>query len=41
MHDRLSQVAKPEDVAAMAAILASDDAASVTGPAYFVDGGLT
>lgn len=32
---------QPEEVAAVAAFLASDDASYVTGSTYFVDGGLT
>lgn len=35
------RLGRPEDVAAVAAFLASDDAAYVTGSTYFVDGGLT
>jgi glucose 1-dehydrogenase len=37
----LGRLGRPEDVAAVAAFLASDDAAYVTGSTYFVDGGLT
>jgi glucose 1-dehydrogenase len=37
----LGRLGTPEDVAAVAAFLASDDAAYVTGSTYFVDGGLT
>ena len=37
----LGRLGKPEDVAGLAAFLASDDAAYVTGSTYFVDGGLT
>lgn len=36
----LGRLGEPEDVAAVAAFLASDDAAYVTGSTYFVDGGL-
>jgi len=35
------RLGKPEDVAAVVAFLASDDAGYVTGSTYFVDGGLT
>jgi glucose 1-dehydrogenase len=37
----LGRLGKPEDVAGLAAFLASDDAAYATGGTYFVDGGLT
>lgn len=37
----MKRLGKPEDVAALVAFLASDDAAYVTGSTYFVDGGLT
>jgi len=37
----LKRMGKPEDVAAVVAFLASDDAAYVTGSTYYVDGGLT
>ena len=37
----LERLGKPEDVAGLAAFLASDDAAYATGSTYFVDGGLT
>lgn len=37
----LKRLGQPADVAAIAAFLASDDAAYVTGSTYFVDGGLT
>ena len=36
----LHRMGKPEDVANVAAFLASDEAAYVTGSTYFVDGGL-
>ncbi len=36
----LGRLGKPEEVAAVAAFLASDDAAYVTGSTYFIDGGL-
>ena len=35
------RLGKPEDVAAVVAFLASDEASYVTGSTYFVDGGLT
>jgi NAD(P)-dependent dehydrogenase (short-subunit alcohol dehydrogenase family) len=35
----LGRIGKPEDIAAMAHFLASDDAGYVTGQAYLVDGG--
>jgi glucose 1-dehydrogenase len=37
----LRRLGKPEDVAGLAAFLASSDADYVTGTTYFVDGGLT
>jgi len=37
----LGRLGTPEDVAGLAAFLASDDASYVTGATYFVDGGLT
>lgn len=37
----MKKLGKPEDVAALVAFLASDDAKYVTGSTYFVDGGLT
>ena len=37
----LGRLGKPEDVAAIAAFLASPDAGYVNGATYFVDGGLT
>ena len=37
----LGRLGKPEDVAGLAAFLASPDASYVTGATYFVDGGLT
>jgi glucose 1-dehydrogenase len=37
----LGRLGKPDDVAGLAAFLASDDAAYTTGSTYFVDGGLT
>jgi glucose 1-dehydrogenase len=37
----LGRLGKPDDVAGLAAFLASDEAAYVTGSTYFVDGGLT
>ena len=40
MHP-IGRIGTPADIAAMAAWLASDDAAFVTGQYFFVDGGLT
>jgi glucose 1-dehydrogenase len=37
----LGRMGKPEDVAGLAAFLASDEAAYVTGSTYIIDGGLT
>jgi glucose 1-dehydrogenase len=37
----LGRLGKPDDVAGLAAFLASDDASYATGSTYFVDGGLT
>lgn len=37
----LGRLGEPEDVAAVVAFLASDDAKYVTGSTYYVDGGLT
>jgi glucose 1-dehydrogenase len=37
----LNRLGKPEDVAGVAAFLASPDAAYITGASFFVDGGLT
>jgi glucose 1-dehydrogenase len=37
----LGRLGKPEDVAGLAAFLASDEAAYVTGSTYFIDGWLT
>jgi len=36
----LGRLGKPEEVAALAAFLASDDAAYITGSTYIIDGGL-
>jgi 2-keto-3-deoxy-L-fuconate dehydrogenase len=40
-HYPLGRLGRPEDIAAMAAFLASDDADWITGATYAVDGGLT
>ena len=37
----LGRFGTPEDVAAVATFLASDEAGYVTGSTYYVDGGLT
>lgn len=37
----LGRMGSPEDVATLAAFLASDDAAYITGSTYIIDGGLT
>ncbi|MBV9108814.1 MAG: SDR family oxidoreductase, partial [Gemmatimonadetes bacterium] len=37
----LGRFGKPDDVAAVAVFLGSDEAAYVTGSTYYVDGGLT
>ena len=37
----MARLGKPEEVAAVVAFLASEDASYVTGSTYFVDGGLT
>jgi glucose 1-dehydrogenase len=37
----LARLGRPDDVAGIAAFLASDEASYVTGATYFVDGGLT
>ena len=37
----LGRLGQPEDVAGLAAFLASEDADYVTGSTFFVDGGLT
>jgi len=37
----LKRLGKPQDVASLAAFLASSDADYVTGATFFVDGGLT
>jgi glucose 1-dehydrogenase len=36
----LARLGKPEEVAGVAAFLASDDAAYITGTTYVIDGGL-
>jgi NAD(P)-dependent dehydrogenase (short-subunit alcohol dehydrogenase family) len=40
-HSALGRMGEPEEVAAVALFLASDDASFVTGAAYLVDGGWT
>ena len=40
-HSALGRMGKPEEVAAVALFLASDDASFVTGASYVVDGGWT
>jgi meso-butanediol dehydrogenase/(S,S)-butanediol dehydrogenase/diacetyl reductase len=35
------RIGEPEDVAALAAFVASDEAAFITGVDYLVDGGMT
>ncbi len=37
----MKRLGKPEEVAALVAFLASDDASYITGSTYFIDGGLT
>jgi NAD(P)-dependent dehydrogenase (short-subunit alcohol dehydrogenase family) len=41
VHNRTTRHGAPEDIAAMVAMLFSDDAAYVTGQTIAVDGGLT
>ena len=36
----LGRWAKPEEIAGLATVLASDEAAYVTGATYFIDGGM-
>jgi glucose 1-dehydrogenase len=40
-HIPLNRIGTPEDVAALASFLASDEASYVTGATYYVDGGLS
>jgi glucose 1-dehydrogenase len=40
-HIPLNRIGTPEDVAAIASFLASDEASYVTGATYYVDGGLS
>ena len=40
-HIPMGRIASPEEIARLAAVLASDDAAYVTGQTLFADGGLT
>jgi len=40
-YQPIGRMGKPEEVAALAAFLCSDEASFITGAAYTVDGGVT
>jgi NAD(P)-dependent dehydrogenase (short-subunit alcohol dehydrogenase family) len=41
LHIPMGRMGKPEEIAATAAFLASDEASYITGQAFSIDGGLT